>query len=359
MNNITMPTLLLNKNISIKNISKIKDKADSNNLILRPHFKTHQSLEIGKWFKNLGIDRITVSSISMAKYFSKDWDDILIAFPINILEIQTLNNISEKCNLSILVDNYNVLEHLTDKLTKNVNVYIKIDVGYRRAGIMYKNLKEIDKIINYCYHYDKLNFKGFVSHFGDTYNSNSMSDIIDTYEKSIIKLSKIRESHENYEYSVGDTPSCSLVNDYPSYITEIRPGNFVFYDLFQHLIGSCQIEDIALRMVCPIVSVYKERNEILIYGGSVHFSKDYIQESDNKHFGYVYNYKNLWNEKNRVGIVKSLSQEHGVVQVDNTKNFKIGDLVSIIPVHSCLTVDKMQHFLINEDKYSIKGQSSP
>ena len=75
-----------------KDISKIKDRADRNNLIMRPHFKTHQSLEVGKWYKNQGIDRITVSSISMAKYFSKDWNDILIAFPVNILEIETLNN---------------------------------------------------------------------------------------------------------------------------------------------------------------------------------------------------------------------------------------------------------------------------
>ena len=112
MLDVTRPTLLLNKKISINNISKIKDRADRNNLIMRPHFKTHQSLEVGKWYKNQGIDRITVSSISMAKYFSKDWNDILIAFPVNILEIETLNNISEKCKLGLLVDNYIVLEHL-------------------------------------------------------------------------------------------------------------------------------------------------------------------------------------------------------------------------------------------------------
>ena len=355
MLDVTRPTLLLNKKISINNISKIKDRADRNNLIMRPHFKTHQSLEVGKWYKNQGIDRITVSSISMAKYFSKDWNDILIAFPVNILEIETLNNISEKCKLGLLVDNYIVLEHLRDKLTRNVSIYIKIDVGYKRAGIIYNNLEDIDKIINHCSDDVKLNFNGFISHFGDTYNSRSESDIIDTYKKSIMKLSKLSESYKNCEYSVGDTPSNSLVNDYPSFITEIRPGNFIFYDLFQHLIGSCKIEDIALRMICPVVSIYKERNEILIYGGSVHFSKDFVHIDDRQCYGYVYNYENLWNEKNRVGIVKSLSQEHGIVTVENTKNFRIGDLVSIIPVHSCLTVDKMQDFFIEGNKHSIMG----
>ena len=57
-----------------------------------------------------------------------------------------------------------------------------------------------------------------------------------------MKLSKLSESYKNCEYSVGDTPSNSLVNDYPSFITEIRPGNFIFYDLFQHLIDHVRLK---------------------------------------------------------------------------------------------------------------------
>ncbi len=353
MKSFTKPTLIIHKDKSINNIRNIKQKADKNKIKLRPHFKTHQSLEIGSWYKNLGINKITVSSVSMAKFFSDEWDDILIAFPINILEIETLNNFSNRCNLSLLVDNFFSIEYLNKKLFKNVNIYIKIDVGYSRAGIKYTDLNYIDSIIKLCSFSNHLTFKGFVAHFGNTYNSKNEKDIVKTFKSSIKKIEKLREKYKNYEFSIGDTPSSSLINNYPSFITEIRPGNFIFYDLFQHLIGSCKIEDIALRMICPVVSIYKERNEILIYGGSVHFSKDSVHKDDKQCYGYVYNYENLWNEKNRVGIVKSLSQEHGIVKVENTQNIRIGDLVSIIPVHSCLTVDKMQDFFIEENKYSI------
>ena len=85
-----------------------------------------------------------------------------------------------------------------------------------------------------------------------------------------------------------------MVNKYPEFITEIRPGNFVFYDLDQLKIGSCQLEQIAIRLVCPIISIYKERNTLLIYGGSVHFSKDYIIENEKKCFGYVYYGKSIY-----------------------------------------------------------------
>ena len=353
MKSFTKPSLIINKEKSIDNIKTIKQIADKNKIKLRPHFKTHQSLDIGCWYKNLGIDKITVSSVSMAKYFSYEWDDILIAFPINILEIETLNNFPKKCNLSLLVDNFFVIEYLKKNLFINVNIYIKIDVGYSRAGIQYTDDKDIDSIIKLCSLTKNLNFKGFVSHFGNTYNSKNEKDIVRTFKSSIKKIENLREKYRNYEFSIGDTPSSSLINTYPNYISEIRPGNFIFYDLFQHMIGSCKIEDIALRMICPIVSIYRKRKEILIYGGSVHFSKDYINLNNNICYGYVYDYKDLWNEKNKMGLVKSLSQEHGVVEVKDVNYFRVGDLVSIIPVHSCLTVDKMKDFFIGEEKFSI------
>ena len=48
-------------------------KAKDNGLIFRPHFKTHQSIEIGEWFRESGVNKITVSSLTMANYFGRFW----------------------------------------------------------------------------------------------------------------------------------------------------------------------------------------------------------------------------------------------------------------------------------------------
>ena len=103
---VNKPTLLLNKEKSFNNILKVQKKIKNSNIEMRPHFKTHQSLEIGKWFKEFGINKITVSSVSMAKYFSKDWDDITIAFPLNIHEINDIIKLQEKININILIDSF-------------------------------------------------------------------------------------------------------------------------------------------------------------------------------------------------------------------------------------------------------------
>ncbi|RLD73544.1 MAG: alanine racemase, partial [Bacteroidetes bacterium] len=81
--NIQTPTLILNKALVLENIQFMAEKARKHHLSFRPHFKTHQSAEIGNWFKDAGVDKITVSSVSMAEYFAKHgWKDITIAFPL-------------------------------------------------------------------------------------------------------------------------------------------------------------------------------------------------------------------------------------------------------------------------------------
>ena len=90
---IVEPTLLLDIQKCKSNIEKMCRKAKENDLLFRPHFKTHQSLEIGRWFKDHGVKQITVSSLNMAMYFMSEWQDITVAFPTNILEIDKINNI--------------------------------------------------------------------------------------------------------------------------------------------------------------------------------------------------------------------------------------------------------------------------
>lgn len=64
-------------------------------------------------------------------------------------------------------------------------------------------------------------------------------------------------------FSIGDTPSCSIAEAFPPPIDEIRPGNFIFYDLFQVSLGACRDEDIAAAVACPVISKHPERQEML------------------------------------------------------------------------------------------------
>ena len=94
---IEKPTLLLDKARALNNIERMAGKAARSEVRLRAHFKTHQSAEIGQWFRPYGVSTITVSSVDMALYFAEHgWNDITIAFPVNLRQIRTINMLARQ-----------------------------------------------------------------------------------------------------------------------------------------------------------------------------------------------------------------------------------------------------------------------
>lgn len=356
---IKTPTLLIDQAIVKNNIRKMLDKV-SNPDKLRPHFKTHQSIEVGEIFKEFGITKITVSSVSMAKYFSQHWNDITIAFTLNLFEIDEINQLNEIIKTNILVESLETISILERRLSRPIDFFIKIDTGYNRTG-MHPNNPEIEKIINMSGNSKKLNFKGFLTHAGNTYNAKGSNEILDIMERSFSELEFLSNRFNNRNElisSYGDTPSCSMASSLDMF-DEIRPGNFTYYDIMQYHIGSCEFEDIATVVACPVVAIHPERNEIVILGGAVHLSKEHIQGDNNfKLFGYVVEFidkitynsstiddKNIrWGKPVNGTYVKGLSQEHGIISASDEfiQKTHVGDLIGIMPVHSCLTANLLK-----------------
>lgn len=353
---ITTPTLLLDKQKAIRNIQRMADKARRTGVRLRPHFKTHQSAQVGEWFREHGVEAITVSSVRMANYFANQgWTDIMVAFPANVLEIDMINELASRINLHLIVVNQETVEILARQLRHPVQLSLKIDTGYRRTGILATNYAELDQMVQKIREQDKMQFTGFVVHDGHTYKQNDVYAIQTIYNTSVYQLHMLRERYKskfpNLQLSIGDTPSCSIVETLRG-VDEIRPGNFVFYDLTQQRIGSCSFNDIAVCMACPVVAKHPERSEIILYGGSVHFSKDVIlQEDASSVYGRVVAFTDSGWSAPLEGIeVVSLSQEHGVVKAtpEQFRKYQVGDLMGVLPVHSCLTANLMQGYLTTE-----------
>lgn len=350
---ITIPTLLLNEKICRRNIKAMADKAKKYNIILRPHFKTHQSHEIGNWFRDEDTEKITVSSLKMAQYFARDrWKDILVAFPVNILEIETINQLAATINLSLLVESVDTVTFLKQHLKSAVNAYIKVDTGLHRTGVAWDDHKTISEILESIGKSGMISFTGFLTHAGNSYKSRNIGEIKKVHEESKSRMASLKEHFIN-EYpglkiSIGDTPSCSTMEDFDM-VDEIRPGNYVFYDAMQTIIGSCSPEQVAVAMACPVVAVHKERNEVVIYGGSVHFASDTVTDKDGiTIYGKVVRNDSIgWGKVIEGAYLKKLSQEHGIVTVPGNviNDYKPGDIIRILPVHSCTTANLMKEYL--------------
>ncbi len=346
---ICTPTLLVDEKKCRDNIRRMAAKASANELIFRPHFKTHQSHQIGNWFREEGVTQITVSSLTMAKHFANDgWKDITVAFPVNVLEIDMINELSSRLTLNLLVESVEAVEFLNQRVNTSIDLFIKIDVGTHRTGISTDDIPQLKATIERIETAKHLTFRGFLGHAGHSYSCRGKEEIMNVHADSMKQLAALKNYFPDALISYGDTPTCSIADSFEP-ADELRPGNFAFYDLMQLQIGSCRQEEIAVAMACPVVAKHPERNEVVIYGGGVHFSKDRIEENGSILFGKVVKDEDTkWGEiMDGVRLVK-VSQEHGIIRAPTEwiASVKLGDLVKVLPVHSCLTMDLLRDFQI-------------
>jgi D-serine deaminase-like pyridoxal phosphate-dependent protein len=350
---ISKPTLVLDPKRVIQNIERMAHKARLSGVRFRPHFKTHQSAEIGNWFRDFGVTSITVSSLDMASYFAQhEWSDITVAFIVNTPEIEKMNDLARKIKLNLLIDSEQALSILNQGLQHKVGMWIKIDTGYKRTGVQWDDLENIYSLAEKLRNSPLLDIRGLLTHAGHSYRAKSEREILQIHDETISRMTAVKKyliekGFDVCEISIGDTPTCSLADNFTG-ADEIRPGNFVFYDLMQEKLGSCTEGDIAVAVACPIVGKYKDRSQIVIYGGAVHLSNTFILDKNGRPvFGYLtYLQNDTFGPIKRNAPVIALSQEHGIVSVD-AKLFgeiEIGDIALVFPVHSCLTCNLRKEY---------------
>lgn len=345
---ITKPTLFVDLDRCRANIRRMAEKARKNKLVFRPHFKTHQSAAIGELFRAEGVEQITVSSISMAKYFAAaGWNDITVAFPTNVWEIEDIKELASKIKLNLTIESLIVAEELATSLEHEVGIYIKVDCGYGRTGIRWEELEGIGNLAMLIREAPNLNFHGLLTHAGHSYNAKSPEAVLRIHKEYLEHMQdlkdNLKEEFPDLHISIGDTPTCSIADEFGC-ATEMRPGNFVFYDIWQHRLGACQLQDIAVALAVPVVSTHIERSQLVVYGGAVHLSKDHYLEGGGKIFGWVCEPNERgWGEPLTGIKLVAVSQEHGVIKGnwDWIRMKKPGDLLYILPVHSCLTANLM------------------
>ncbi len=352
---IERPRLIVDEDRVRDNIEKMAEKARLSRVVFRPHFKTHQSRTVGRWFRDYGVDTITVSSLSMASYFADDgWNDITVAFPFNIREAGKAAELAERIRLNVLLLDAETAEALDGRLSSPVGAWIKIDTGYGRTGIPWQEGERVQALARRIKESKHLNFDGLLTHAGHSYHLHKFSEKRELFALTADRLQELRGmlrdgGIEACELSVGDTPT-SMAMERLEGVDEIRPGNFIYFDAQQYHIGSCNEEQIAAVVACPVVAVHMDRNECILYGGAVHLS---AQPEEHPAGGTMYGYgvrfdtpgepdgSGPWGRIDPDTYLRKVSQEHGVLRCGSgmIQSIRPGDLLAVVPVHSCLAVD--------------------
>lgn len=342
------PTVVVDRRKATANIAAMQATAASAKVRLRPHFKTHQSVVIGDWFGAPAATAIAVSSVGMAQRFAQaGWRDILLAIPLNPGALHNYRQLANQVRLGLTLEHEDALATIA-KLQAPVDVYIELDAGYGRTGLAVTQAARIDALLHQAQALPNVRQLGLLLHAGNSYSSRGEAGIAAVHDQSLhalaTLLSQLRFDRTQLRVSVGDTPTCSRMKSFKG-ADEIRPGNYVFYDLMQQRIGACDWSQVALAVACPVIARYPERGEVVVHGGAVHFSKDYVLIDQQPVYGQVMQTnRDGWGEPQQGAQLIGLSQEHGKVRMpaELIAQLQLGDVLFIVPAHSCLVMDASQ-----------------
>ena len=344
------------------NISAMQALAASAGVRLRPHSKTHKSLEIARWQLDGGAVGICCAKLGEAEVFAEAGvTDIRLPYPVNPANADRVKALLERgVKLSIIVDDLEVARAWSTAMLSaglRLDVLVKVDVGFHRCGIDPESPNALS-VVKGVSDLTGLSFRGLLSHAGQSYLAGSIQELGEIAEKEIGILralaTRAREaSVEVPEISVGSTPTARFITLQKG-VTEMRPGNYVFYDRTQAGLRATPLEGCAMSVVSTVVS-RPVGSRVIFDAGSKTLTSDGIRG-----FGSATGHGLVFPDVETTApdpsiVIERLSEEHAVARVQPTCRLKPGDRVRILPNHAC-TVTNLANELLLVDGVNVIGK---
>jgi D-serine deaminase-like pyridoxal phosphate-dependent protein len=182
-----------------------------------------------------------------------------------------------------------------------------------------------------------LTFRGLLSHAGNGYAAQSEREIqaVAVREAEILRDLAAAAQIRCDEISVGATPTARFSADQDG-VTELRPGNYAYFDRTQVGLGAARWEDCALTVLTRVVS-RPAADRVILDSGSKTLTNDGARGfTEMPGFGAVLRDPFVAEPEPSL-LIERLSEEHANVRVlEGQTRLAIGDLVRVVPNHSCV-----------------------
>jgi D-serine deaminase-like pyridoxal phosphate-dependent protein len=343
LTDLRTPAVLVEASRLSRNIDRMQASADARRLRLRPHAKTHKSPQIARAQIGRGAVGICCAKLGEAEVFADAGiEDIRIPYPLNPVNADRVLRLLDTIRLSFIVDDLEVARGWSGALheaRRTADVLVKVDVGFHRCGIDPEGMHAAE-IVARVAELPGLRFRGLLSHAGHAYGAASEAEaaaiaaaearLLTTLAAAVGERGAVSE-----EISVGATPTVRFSVQQDG-VTEIRPGNYVYYDRTQVGLGAAAWTDCALTVLARVVST-PAPDRLILDCGSKTLTTD-LARAFGSTPGYGVVFTDLQAEQpDESLVVERLSEEHATVRVKNDGHrLKTGDLVRVLPNHSCV-----------------------
>jgi D-serine deaminase-like pyridoxal phosphate-dependent protein len=335
------PALVIDAQKMEQNIFGMAGVAESRGVALRPHVKTHKIPSIARRQTETGAAGITVAKVSEAEVMADGGlDDIFVAYPlVTERKIRRAINLAKReVRLILGVDSLHGARKLSSLAREEgitLEVRLEVDSGLGRTGVPRAEAAGLAQEISAL---ENLELTGVYTYRGAVLEDGSPTTDLQVAgrlegEFMVSVANGIRDAGVPIEdVSLGSTPTAEHAAGVEG-VTEIRPGTYVFYDRMQAALGVCSLSECALRVVATVASRPKP-DLAIIDGGSKTFATDVQPKTAPLNltgFGHVVGHPGA--------VLERVTEEHGMLSVDEDSDLRVGDTVEIIPNHVCSTVN--------------------
>jgi D-serine deaminase-like pyridoxal phosphate-dependent protein len=311
-------------------------------IALRPHAKTHKSIEVARRQVEAGAVGLTVATIGEAEVFADGgFTDLFIAYPVIARgpKADRLRRLAARCTLTVGTDSVVGLESLAAAIAGAqvpLRVVIEIDSGGARTGVRPELAGSLAR------HATDLGLEvaGAFTHEGHGYKGSDRRAAAG--EDAVSGLSVAAESlrTEGIEpavLSAGSTPTAALSAH--GAVTEERPGTYVFGDRLQAALAGEPAEEAALMVAATVISVGPGDGFVIDAGAKI-LAQD-VSPFLPGH-GAIVGYPEA--------VIQRLNDHHGVVDLPaGAPRPAIGSIVWVVPNHVCPVVNLVDAFIVAQD----------
>ena len=339
---IDTPALVVDLDRMDAAIARMADAMSERGVALRPHAKTHKSIEVGRRQVGAGAVGLTVGTVGEAEVFADGGlDDLFIAYPMVPAgpKAERLREVARRARLRVGIDSVVGAHAVADALgddRERVSVLVEIDCGGRRTGVAPSDAGPVAAAATHL----GLDVIGVFTHGGHGYHGpDARAAAAEDEVRGLTEAAgSLRAAGvEPSVVSAGSTPTA--FESARGAVTEERPGTYVFGDRQQVALGSIAPDAPAAVIAARVVSVNTAARRFVIDAGAKTLTKDVP--------AYLAGHASI---PELGAVVDRVSDYHGVVEVKDGGSLpEIGQVVLAVPNHICPVVDLFATFLVARD----------
>ena len=340
------PAVLVDEARLDQNLRAMAGRAAGRGLALRPHAKTHKSVEIARRQLGHGAAGISVATLGEAETFADaGLAEVFVAYPLWIDRERAprLRALAGRIQLMTGVDSLASVHQLAEAVRGHaeLRVLVEVDCGLRRSGVAPAGAGQIATAAARA----GLAVDGVFTFPGHSYapgmpvqaaadEAGALSAAADSLAAAGLPC-PVR--------SGGSTPSAGPAisaagGQGGGALTELRPGVYAFNDAQQVVLGSCTLDEVALSVLATVVSTPAPDRFVLDAGAKV--------------LGYD---RPAWTPGHGLlpafpeATVTGLWEHHAVAATGPGPRPAVGDRVVVIPNHVCTTVNLVDELHVVRD----------